>query len=118
MVICESHATPGEMRAEGIEALPVLAPGCVVAKARPLVERHRQPLDRVGDFAVDHDRGAVARKKLEVRRHGFDLLGHRAPREAPRIPARDAGDAELAELRRERRGLARELVAELEALEA
>jgi hypothetical protein len=100
------------------QPLAVGAPLLVAEEARALVERRRLALDAVGDLAVDHHRRAVAGEEVEVGAHRGDLVVDAAAREASRVPARHAGEPLPAEHLGERLRLARELVAELEALVA
>src|SRR5262245_59711957 len=107
------------MRPEGRQPLSVDLPLVLARELRPLEERRVDlALDAVLHFAVDHDFGAVSRQKLEMRCDCSDLLFDRAAGESARIPARQARQSVLAQLRPQRRRLLRELVPKLETLVA
>jgi hypothetical protein len=118
MVIREAHAVRERVLRELRQAVGVGIPLRGREEARALVQRLRRALDAVLDFPVHHDLRAVVGEELQVRADGLDLFLDRALRKPPRVPARNELEPVRGEHLAQRFGLAREFVAELEALVA
>src|SRR5450631_148874 len=98
------------------DSLSVGEPLLAAEKARTLVQRRGGALNAVGHLAVDHDPGAIVREKIEMRADCTNFVFCRATREPARVPAGNELEPVLRKHFPQCAGLARKLVAELEAL--
>ena|SRR5436190_570006 len=118
MVISEANAARERVPCERGDLIGILLPLTGAEKTGALVQWRRAALNAVGHFAIDHDLGAVAGEKLEVRSDGADFVLRRAARKLARVPSRNELQAVLRENLAQGIRLARKLVAELEPLVA
>ena len=115
MVIGQPHTLRQRIARKRSQFVGIGLPGGFAGEARALVQRYRRPLNRIGDFTVDHDLGTIGGQQSQVGADGFDFFFGGAARQSAGIPARHAVELIFAEHRPQGFRLLGEFVAQLKA---